>query len=1265
MTFSGSTTGFKLLLVAVAYFLFGRLGLTLPYNDSNFTLVWLPTGLAVAALMRWGYRCWPGILLGALVTNYSVDATFWLDSNIALGNTLAPLFTVWLLRRFGFNSALDSAHDILVFIGAATLGMLLSASAGVGSLLLFNVIRMPEAGAAWLSWWVSDFSGVLLIAPILLSISRAGLQALRTQGPEFLVCCLVLIGVSVLVFYVREPRQSDTPDFVFIVFPFTVWAAMRFGVLGAALARLLPAGVAIAATSQGQGPFYSPLVQDSSFMLWLYLATLVFVDLTVAALQAARKKSEANLRRISNLYAALSQCNQAIVRCTNEAELFPQICRDVVKFGGMKMAWIGLLDADTQRVKPVSSAGVGIEYLDNIQISVSAAEPTGRGLIGLVMREDHPIWCQDYLNEASLQLWHERGMRSGWRSSAAIPLHKQGKVVGVLVLYSGELNAFDEPARNLLLEMASDIDYALNSYHLQDERIRIDQALADSNRLLNTIIESAPIRIFWKDKDLNYLGGNTHFARDAGFETPQQLIGKDDFQMSWKTQAELYRADDSLVLTSGIDKLNYEEPLPMPDGSIFWVRTSKVQLRNEAQEIIGILGLYEDITARKKVEDSLLESDKRLRLALDAASMGVWEYDFTTRKLYWSPEICKYFQVQNVESFQDLLRSSVHPEDLPIYQEAMRRAIKEHVPYFAVYRLIVNGCEYWAEDHGDVIYDERGQPLKVIGTAQNVTTRKLAEEAYKRLNSELEQRVQGRTAQLVYANSAKDSFLATMSHEIRTPLSGMMGMLELLGLTHLDSDQRATLQVAGQSGQSLLRIVDDILDLSKIEAGKLQLAPRPSSLVGLVRGVENTYSQLAKAKSIQLLQQVDPQLTELYLLDPLRVSQILNNFTSNAIKFTAQGAVRIVAQLLARQEGRVMVRLSVIDSGAGIDQQHQARLFQHYEQASADTARMYGGTGLGLSICRSLAEMMDATIQVDSSPGMGSTFSLTLDLEVVALQSDHGASPIELPDHIQLQTIEPLVKVGETVSLLIVDDHPVNRLLLKQQLGLLGFQVEAAADGVEAMALWREGKFALLITDCHMPQMDGYALTKAIRSAELGGGKRVPILAWTANVLVEEAEHCRHAGMDDILTKPTDLSKLRSKLEKWLPQGVASQPDELRVNTASADVAVLEMQVLEKFSTQLKEQAELLRAFDRQNQIDLDHLHAAVQSGEMEAAQHAAHRVKGASRMLGAQQLEHICARIQAAAALEDVAEVRRLIAVELDDAVLRFRRVMQSRMLL
>lgn len=324
-----------------------------------------------------------------------------------------------------------------------------------------------------------------------------------------------------------------------------------------------------------------------------------------ASLEQKVKERTAKLERMTQLYATLSQCNEAIVRCSNEKELFPQICRYAVIFGGMKMTWIGLLDEQTKQLKPVAFYGNGTDYLKEIQLSVDVNETSGRGPAGISMREDRPFWCQDFMHDPATASWRELGEKFGWRAAATLPLHRNGVVLGVFALYSAEVNGFDQAARDLLVEMVMNIDYALSNFDGEAQRRHAESSLADSHNLLKTIIDTAPVRIFWKDKNLRYLGCNPPFAADVGEVDTLAVIGKDDYQLNSNEHAELYCADDQQVMDSGVPKLFYEETQTTSDGNTIWLRKSKVPLQNEANEIIGILGVYEDITEQKHIEERI------------------------------------------------------------------------------------------------------------------------------------------------------------------------------------------------------------------------------------------------------------------------------------------------------------------------------------------------------------------------------------------------------------------------------------------------------------------------------------------------------------------------------------------------------------------------------------------------------------------------------------------------------------------------------------
>ncbi|QJW85324.1 hypothetical protein HK414_23895 [Ramlibacter terrae] len=311
------------------------------------------------------------------------------------------------------------------------------------------------------------------------------------------------------------------------------------------------------------------------------------------------------------------------------------------------------------------------------------------------------------------------------------------------------------------------------------------------------------------------------------------------------------------------------------------------------------------------------------------------------------------------------------------------------------------------------------------------------------------------------ANRAKSTFPATMSHEIRTPMTGLLGLMELLDLSHLDNEQRSTLRVARESGEALKAIIDGILDFSKIEANSLELDPAPASLRALVAGIGRLHAPVASSKNVLLTTFVDPTIGDPLRFDALRLGQILNNFVGNAIKFTEQGTITVAAELVQRAGGKELLRVWVRDTGVGIEPDRVDRLFQPFAQAHANTSSRYGGTGLGLFIARRLAELMQGKVELTSRPGMGTTITLTVAFDVC----EEGSTPERfseatrerLNDLVAARPPAPTVEQAEAEGtlLLVVDDHPINRMVLMRQVSIPGYAAESAPDGVHALKAGR------------------------------------------------------------------------------------------------------------------------------------------------------------------------------------------------------------------
>ena len=454
------------------------------------------------------------------------------------------------------------------------------------------------------------------------------------------------------------------------------------------------------------------------------------------------------------------------------------------------------------------------------------------------------------------------------------------------------------------------------------------------------------------------------------------------------------------------------------------------------------------------------------------------------------------------------------------------------------------------------------------------------------------------------ANRAKSTFLATMSHEIRTPMNAVIGLLELTlkraDQGHLD---RPSIEVAYHSAKDLLELIGDILDIARIESGRLNLSPERVNLRNLAHSVIRVFDGLARQKNLTLALQFHsrgdaPDV----LIDPLRFKQILTNLVSNAIKFTRQGQVTLAINLLpASTPDHTELQLSVQDTGIGISDRDQARLFEPFAQAENSGQLALNGAGLGLLICRSLCEMMGGTLELSSQVNVGTLVEIKLRLPT-------------LPPCLSSAAHEPVINpAAHRLNVLVVDDHPANRLLMCQQLGYLGHRFTTEHDGAAGFKTWKEGTFDLVIADCNMPVMNGYDLTRAIRQYEQASQQRpCTVLGFTANAQPEERQRCTMAGMDDCLFKPISLTLLSQHLAALVPLDTGNEAFNLEsLNALSGGDNERKQRLLE----------ELLRS----NGQDLKALMHLPDNGDLKPFADIAHRIKGAARIVGAAQLIKHC----------------------------------------
>ena len=650
---------------------------------------------------------------------------------------------------------------------------------------------------------------------------------------------------------------------------------------------------------------------------------------------------------------------------------------------------------------------------------------------------------------------------------------------------------------------------------------RHEQELKEGRALLRCLIDSISDLIYIKDCNGLYLGCNKACEEFLGIPEHEQ-IGKTDFYLFDREFAESVIKLDRQIVSDREPRCT-EEWVTNSDGRMVLLDTVKAPYLAEDGTCLGLVGVSRDITQRKQIEEALLRSEERFRSIMELSPDIISIITGDGVLAYNSPAALTIHGYSNAEMAERNTFDLIHPDDRSHVEKIFNMILEDpSQPRTVQYRYRnKDGTYTWMEATGTNHLDNPN--IKgLITMSRDITVRKQSEEVLQRAIVMAEA-----------ASQAKSEFLSNISHEIRTPMNAIIGLGYLALQTNLTSRQQDYLTKMTSAADGLMQLLNNLLDLSKIEAGMMVLAETSFKLQPLLEHLLSLVGVGATAKGVRLMLTNDPQTPNYLVGDSVRLEQILLNLLGNAVKFTSVGEVELSVRPLAEEDAQVTIEFALRDTGIGLTPEQVSTIFEAFTQADGSTTRHYGGTGLGLNICRRLVALMGGEIRVESEPGRGSTFTVTACFR-------RGAAPVAEPEPQLDRATVTATLTGRRI--LVVEDQPINQQVLQELLEQVGAHVTIAADGRDAVvAVTRaEGRYDVVLMDLQMPVMDGYEATLLLRRQ--WPAERLPIIALTAHTRREERERCLNVGMNDHLIKPVNPNRLYACLMQWVRPDLQQLP---------------------------------------------------------------------------------------------------------------------------